>query len=432
MPNALSFVQGLFKKEAEAEEKRISESRLDLMKQLVENVFSKTQEDMDYFEIHVSGRYWDYETGSYSRAEYTFGGDSETFDISEEKTGFKVWKTEEGKMLFSGIFTNAFLDNDGQREILTHQAHIDFESKLLDGDLPYPVLQIAHTNYGKEVRKGVNGIGQVLWAAYDQETRMFNVVGEIFKEYEWAGEALAKSDGVKGMSHGFRVKSRENNEILEYETEEVSVLPLGKAANLLTGFQTNKGNAMAINESQIELLQQVLGDESAVERMIADMEAEGKQLSGLAEDLEIPTKSAEEEAEEEVTETEEEAEEEAQESDEEGKETSEEVSEEEVTEGEIDPMADPVSAILAAVEMMAGKIEGIAQDVKANADHIENLQKDESEKIAAKVAATPLSSAASLLNSSPFVADATIDGRSAIAKSAPAENGEEPRTWFSQ
>jgi hypothetical protein len=146
-----------------------------------------------------------------------------------------------------GVFSNNFKDREG--EILTAAAHERYILRANLGYVPMPELWFHHipgSRHGKAVF--IDEADHLIYAVgkFD-DTEM----GKAFEEF------YLTTDWRPGMSHGFRFEpwaKTKDGLILDYNTFEISVLDLDKAANPFTSFVTLEDMKMALSTSQREAL----------------------------------------------------------------------------------------------------------------------------------------------------------------------------------
>lgn len=153
-----------------------------------------------------------------------------------DETTIAFLKSADGTMNWIGTPTNKF--EDKHKHILTEQAHRLFVDKLEKGLIEYPPLLLWHEDAWE--------IGKTDWVAYDD--RGFLVAGgTIYKQFESLVSDLQKEP--LGMSHRMPMKTvkfepykdlqkGEYLTIVEYISNEFTVLPINEAANLLTNWST--------------------------------------------------------------------------------------------------------------------------------------------------------------------------------------------------
>lgn len=154
-------------------------------------------------------------------------------DVKEENIVVKsdkvmLYKGLDGNLKWAGIHSNKYKDRDN--DILTEKAHKRFVEKVYAGEYEFPVLEIWHSK---------KAVGEANWLAYDERGFLLSG-GNVYKDFEELVTMLCKNDPDLGMSHGFyeaSVEYDEDGHIIAYKSDEVSLLPVTSAANLLTNFQ---------------------------------------------------------------------------------------------------------------------------------------------------------------------------------------------------
>lgn len=318
--------------------------------------------------------------------------------VQDTGTGFTVWK-EADEWRWLAVFSNNYRDDDVVPEIISKQAHIDFERAIDAGEWPKPELwfwHVPHTRFG--------------WTdmlAYDQDTGFTVAMGGIDKERAHAAEYIAQM-GDWLVSHGMHSEEMERDPddptiITRYRTREISPLPPEAAANKLTWFMTtHKENRMAIPEHKIE-----------------ELRAAGFDPDELDAKLESERQRAESE-EREAKETKDEAEVEAVEDAVESADVEE--AQPEATETVAEPIAvaepalsaqDITAAFQEAIGPVMERIEAVEAQFKALSE--KETEREEKVKDAAeKLKMTPAASLGAMLRSVVIGADETyVDGRKA-------------------
>jgi hypothetical protein len=300
--------------------------------------------------------------------------------VKEQHGGFTLWKEKDGYRWLA-IYSNNYRDDDNPPEIISARAHEDFVKAVDAGEWPYPELRYWHvpgTRYG---------IADML--AYDVDTGFCVACGKIDKGMERVAEYVAGQDGIL-VSHGMPSKEirRAKDDptvITRYRSKEISTLPAWAAANKHTGFITIKEADMQIPEHKLEELQNAGFDTGKLAEMLAS-----KKQAAVEEERE--SKEAETEDEKAVV-------------------------EEAAPEAPPEPAAvafdpttlvdDIASAINAAIEPLAQRLDALEQGAK------ERKEREES----------PALTFAELLKTRVVGSDeARVDGRTAEAKDRPAEN----------
>lgn len=197
---------------------------------------------------------------------------------------FMVWKSAAGYRWFA-VYSNKYRDEDHPPEILASQAHKSFVDKVDAGRLPYPVLLHYHVPGSRW--------GKSDWLAYD-DTGFVMASGTVDPGHEKEAEAVMALKQPLAVSHGLEVMRRnpvDRSIIEEYETYEISDLPLVAAANKLTGFTVLEEGAkeMGIPAQKKDYLKKVGLDDADIARIEADIE--GKSV--VAEEAGLESKQAE-------------------------------------------------------------------------------------------------------------------------------------------
>lgn len=319
-------------------------------------------------------------------------------DSIKEQSSFTIWKEKDGTYRFLAIYSNNFRDDDSPPEIISEKSHKRFDEMLTKGEVPMPELWLWHVDEWK--------LGQVTGHAWD-DSGFAVAIGTIDKGKEdVAAWLIEQGDNFKtshGMPREFIVRSPDDETVIvEHITREISPLPAWAAANQLTGFailpiEKEVQDKMAIpNEKREALLAQGLSAEilESLEEMNAE-KAEKALASGLEHKETTEVKEDAEQAKEVQTETVE-----AETKTETVEKTVETEPETEVKE-EIDAITrdEVADAILAAIDPINKALEQIVTLVKSQNAEIEELRKDDSEKLAEKAALTPAASIYDIIQS---------------------------------
>ena len=190
---------------------------------------------------------------------------------SEQKDAFVVWKdTKTGRWVWAGVWSNKFRDRDNPPEILSDASHKDFVRAVDSGEWAAPELQVWHVP--------ATTIGKALFVGYDD--RGFQIAAGTI-ENETAARALAVREDL-GMSHGMPVGEIQRDPtdptvITRYRSKEISVLPIGAAANPLTDFTTE---ATMLPDEKKEFLASILG-EDAVKALDDKVETLAEKAEGM-------------------------------------------------------------------------------------------------------------------------------------------------------
>lgn len=193
-------------------------------------------------------------------------------------SNFLVFKQADGKWRWLGVYSNKFLDDDYPADILSEGAHKRYVHRVKSGQLPWPVLRISHIKAN---------VGTTDFLAYD-DSGFVIASGLIQEKYAIA----LKNSGVDlAMSHGMIFLARDKAEphvIVDYVSEELSVLSRRRAANKLTafGFTKNQEEETMISEQDMKELKELVGDELANELV-----AQVKSMGELAGELKLAYKS---------------------------------------------------------------------------------------------------------------------------------------------
>jgi len=203
---------------------------------------------------------------------------------AEEKkeASFIVRKEADGSYRWFGWVTNKWRDLDVLAhpakggEILTEAAHKEFIAYLDARPDAAPELWAWHTPGTKH--------GQADW--WDYADGFVVMSGPLT---EAAGKSFENETEPLGMSHGFFAippwRDTANGLINKYRTFEASHLPLARAANPWTDFETIRKEAAMFNPEKREYLVKRLGEE-----VVAGLEADTKGRAALLEAIGIESK----------------------------------------------------------------------------------------------------------------------------------------------
>ena len=279
-----------------------------------------------------------------------------------------IWKDNDGQYRWLAAYTNNFRDNDNPPEIISSQAHKDFDKAVNSGEWPMPEVWLWHYPYP---------VGQTHTHYYDEKSG-FCIAGGTFDK-EWAVEGILKQNW-QGISHGMpkaTVKRDEKDKsiIVSRRTREITFLPTHRAANQLAFHIISKESEMDdIKEIPAHKREEFVA--AFGEERVKQMEAEVAQRSQQAK---------EEGAE--------------------SKETS-------VPTQELSPdIANALQALVTAVNQ-------VDETVKAIDDRVKELEKTDKEKIEKQTLAIPQASLDDLVKSQLF----STQNQIAVRPDGPAEN----------
>jgi len=137
-----------------------------------------------------------------------------------------IWKEVDGQYHWLAAYTNNYRDNDNPPEIISSDAHKEFDQAVNNGLWPMPEVWLWHIPYP---------VGQTHYHTYDDKSG-FCIAGGMFdKDKPWAAEGIVKA-GWQGISHGMPRKEIERNDvdksiITRRRTREITFLPTYAAAN---------------------------------------------------------------------------------------------------------------------------------------------------------------------------------------------------------
>lgn len=191
-------------------------------------------------------------------------------------TGFLVFKRDD-QYYWLGIYSTMFRDDDRPvREIISSKAHKKFINGVMSGEIPPPDLYIMHLKFA------IGKATQLFW-----DNSGFAIALGMFY-YDEIAEALMVSDEDLAMSHGMLTRSIVRDDadpsiILEYISEELSVLPRDMAANKRTGFYLLMEGGDPLIENR-ERLAALIG-ESNTAMIEESLEAEAMKAVEAGEDF---------------------------------------------------------------------------------------------------------------------------------------------------
>lgn len=172
--------------------------------------------------------------------------EEKSFEEAEEFGSFKVLKDKNGDLRWLAIFSNYYKDRED--EYLTGKAHEDFV-RYVDTTKDFPVLVPWHV-LPVEIGK----------ADFIDFADGFAVASGVFTNLKAAQNLQGMKD--LGCSHGFRFRNFNDGTYHDYQSREITVLPLEYAANGLTAFSVEE-QAMPFNAPKKAFLSAVLGDDEA-------------------------------------------------------------------------------------------------------------------------------------------------------------------------
>jgi hypothetical protein len=299
--------------------------------------------------------------------------------LGGQSSGVLVWKERGGAMRWLGTHTNHYIDRDNPPDILSAGAHERFAERVAKGIDPAPELWIWHAPAP---------VGVADYLAWDDRGFLISS-GTVAPEWEAAVKALTESGEVLGMSHGMPLERivrdpADPRVIVDYCSKEISILPLDKAANLLTTFATEETMEKGLRSDQRQKLIAMMGEDN-VKQLEGEIERKAKTAN--AKGLESKEVTPEAEAEKAapalpvVVEAEE------------GKPP---VSADVVGRGEI---AEAIAEAMELVTAAFGKsINELAVQVEGLQKQISGQQKEMAQQVAEKAAETPRASVAALLS----------------------------------
>lgn len=207
-----------------------------------------------------------------------------TIVAKKKEASFIVRKEADGSYRWFGWVTNKWRDIDPMAdpkhggEILTEAAHKEFIAYLDAHPDAAPELWAWHTPGTKH--------GAADW--WDYADGFVVMSGPLT---ETVGKSFENETEPLGMSHGFFAlppwRDVANGLINKYRTFEASHLPLARAANPWTDFETIRKEAAMFNPEKRKYLVERLGEEA-----VAGLEADTKGRAALLEAIGIESKQA--------------------------------------------------------------------------------------------------------------------------------------------
>lgn len=345
------------------------------------------------------------------RAEYRKLGvrDDQIPAAVKEGGQFNVWKQADGRLRWLAVYSNCFRDNDYPPEIISKESHELYVEMVDAGVVDFPELWHYHipgTAWGKAD-----------WVGFADGFALAS--GTVYEGHEKEAEALMARDDI-GVSHGMPLKYILRDEsdpsvITMHVTTEISPLPMDAAANKLTGFFIKEHDEMPLSPQK----KQHLLDVGFGEDVIARLETGLKEAADAAVEAGIESKETN------------------------GADVADPVTEAaaEVKEGEaIEQVAEPVvltevgetpaflsvedaqAAFLALGNTLGEFMQTVNSRLDALATEVKAANEQRAVDIAALKETTPALSLADLTMQAVFgTKSAEVDGRSALAKSKPAE-----------
>jgi hypothetical protein len=166
--------------------------------------------------------------------------------------------------------TNNFQDRE--KEILPESAHVGYEARVDAGLVPPPELWSWHTGGSRQ------GVAERVF--YDNH--IMNAVGvfDDTPEGETARKFYERNAGKIELSHGFTFPkwALKDGIYEEYNSFEISTLPIGAAANPYTTFE--EINAMALSDEKRQWLESTIGKERT-EKLLSENEKMGKAIEEM-------------------------------------------------------------------------------------------------------------------------------------------------------
>lgn len=317
---------------------------------------------------------------------YVKGGPQQTPKSEGNATGMSLLKSKDDRWLWFARYSNKYLDNDFPREIISEESHLSFIKAVKEGREEYPELWLDH--------KEGTAWGKATWVGYDQGFAM--AAGYIYPEHEALAKAMTTKSGIL-LSHGMDprsiVRDKENPHIiLRHTTKEISPLLTLPAANKLTGFIVLEEDNMhnkGLSQEDREALQSM----GIPEETIAVFDRANKTMAEIADKVKLPSKQQTPEP-------------------------------EQPAEPEVEVQPDPEPAAQAepaideeTVDAIVESIQALGEQVKALANHVKALEETQDKMVGESTKAARMSILQSVIGSDA----ARIDGRTSLAKSAPAE-----------
>lgn len=177
---------------------------------------------------------------------------------------FQSFRDADGRLRFLTVYTNCF--EDSYKTKFSYRAHEEFV-EYCDGEQVYPELWLWHTPGTR--------LGVADYLALTSEG--FMVASGVYDDgLEPVVERL-EAMGPLDVSHGFDYKTlggiRGGVVQPGYRSFEISILPLGKAANKVgTGFVPNVEETTMFTAEKREFLTKIVGDALAVEKLEKSLE----------------------------------------------------------------------------------------------------------------------------------------------------------------
>jgi hypothetical protein len=147
----------------------------------------------------------------------------------EKNTFSHIWKEVDGQYHWLGAYTNNYRDNDNPPEIISSDAHKEFDQAVNSGEWPMPEVWLWHYPYP---------VGKTHYHAYDEKSGFCIAGGTFDKDKGWAAEGVIKANW-RGMSHGMprkevrREDDKDKSIITRRRSREITFLPTKAAANSL-------------------------------------------------------------------------------------------------------------------------------------------------------------------------------------------------------
>lgn len=272
-----------------------------------------------------------------------------------------IWKEADGQYRWLAAYTNNFRDNDNPPEIISADAHKEFDQALNSGQWPMPEVWLWHYPYK---------VGETHFHAYDEKSG-FCIAGGTMED--WAAEGVIKAKW-EGLSHGMpkgeiRRDDEDKSIITRRRTREITFLPTKAAANNLAFHIISKETGMSDEIKEIPAHKREEFVKAFGEERVKQMEAELATRAQQAKD--VGTESKEQtQAPEAVAEP---------------------------------PAPAPVNSdVVEAIQALVAEIKTLGAAVKGLDDRVKEIEKSDKEKLTRKAAQLPEASLAAFVKSELF------------------------------
>ena len=291
-----------------------------------------------------------------------------------------IWKEADGQHHWLAAYTNNYRDNDNPPEIISSDAHKEFDQAVNSGAWPMPEVWLWHIPYK---------VGQAHYHAYDEKSG-FCIAGGTIEG--WAAEGVVK-ENWQGISHGMprpeiRRDDIDKSIITRRRTREITFLPTQAAANNLAFHIISKETGMETEVKEIPAHKREEFVKAFGEERVKQMEAELAGRSQQAKDAGTESK---------------------------------EQTPAQTPATEHKPTLEPPSDVVEAIQALTAVVAENNSMLKSLDDRVKELERDDGERLAQKAASIPEASLAAYVKSQLFTRKNEVKDKGA----GPQENKSE-------